>query len=134
MPATPPARPSDTYPIPEDVTDRLLYALAVDVAAAHWPHQDGTCTNPQCHGQQGPCAPLRNAYRAAAIARRPNPQRPAPPHPAHGHAHVPASLPVDPPSRSDAQPAAAQVPPIPPAAGPEQMTRPFAVFRRPPAA
>ncbi|MFI7543780.1 hypothetical protein [Actinoplanes sp. NPDC049599] len=135
MPAPPPVRPSDTCPIPDDITDRLLYALAVDVAAAHQPRPDGTCPNPQCHSRQGPCAPLRNAYRAADAARRhPGPDRPVPHHPARGHARVPAILPVESSSGFAAEPEAGQVPHVPPAAGPGQMPRPFAVFRRPPAA
>lgn len=64
MPA-PPARPSDTCTIPDDVTDRLLYALAADVAAAHQPGPHGTCPNPQCHR---PAGPLRTV--AQRLSRR----------------------------------------------------------------
>ncbi|GAA3913843.1 hypothetical protein Aau02nite_63340 [Amorphoplanes auranticolor] len=135
MPAPPPARPSDTYPMPDDVTDRLLYALAVDVATAHQPRPDGTCPNLQCHGRAGPCVPLLNAYRAADLARRPpGPPRPAPQHPARGHARVPASLPVNGFRELIAEPTAGPAPHAPAIAGPGQMARPFAVFRRPPAA
>ncbi|WP_431884142.1 hypothetical protein [Micromonospora gifhornensis] len=62
-------RPSDRTPVPDDVTDRLLWALAVDVAAAHQPGPDGVCTNLQCRGQQGPCWALRTAHRAHRHAR-----------------------------------------------------------------
>jgi hypothetical protein len=134
MPATPPARPSDACPIPDDVTDRLLYALAVDVAAAHQPRPDGTCPNLQCHDRAGPCAPLRHAYRAAAIARRHPGPRPAPQHPARGHARVPASQPMNALGEFVTEPAAVPVPHVAAAAGPGQTAQPFAVFRRPPAA
>ncbi|AEB42636.1 hypothetical protein VAB18032_07580 [Micromonospora maris AB-18-032] len=63
-------RPSDRTPVPDDVTDRLLWALAVDVAAAHQPGPDGLCTNLQCRGQHGPCWALRTAHRAHRHARR----------------------------------------------------------------
>jgi hypothetical protein len=69
-PDQPAPRPSDRTPPPDGVTDRLLWALAVDVAAAHQPGPDGSCTNPQCRGQRGTCWPLRTARRAAHLARR----------------------------------------------------------------
>jgi hypothetical protein len=86
-------RPSDRTPPPDDVTDRLLWALAVDVAAAHQPGPGGACTNLQCGGQQGPCWALRTAHRAEQRARRtptltaPTPRRAAT---ARGRAPVPA--------------------------------------------
>lgn len=64
------ARPSERATPPEDVTDRLLWALAVDVAAAHRPSPDGTCGNLQCRGQRGPCWALRTAHRAQQVVRR----------------------------------------------------------------
>ncbi|MCI4064045.1 hypothetical protein MRQ36_16150 [Micromonospora sp. R77] len=63
-------RPSERTAVPDDVTDRLLWALAVDVAAAHQLGPDGACTNLQCRGQQGPCWALRTARRAEQHARR----------------------------------------------------------------
>ncbi len=63
-------RPSTAHvPAPDDVTDRLLWIDAADVAAAHRPRPDGTCTNLQCQGQRAPCAAARAADRAAQLAR-----------------------------------------------------------------
>jgi hypothetical protein len=64
-----PARPSDRILPPDGVTDRLLWALAVDVAAAHRPGPDGACPNPQCRDQTGTCRALQTAQRAARAAR-----------------------------------------------------------------
>ncbi|MBQ1050827.1 hypothetical protein KBX50_20430 [Micromonospora sp. C51] len=65
---------SDRTAPPDDVTDRLLWTLAIDVAAAHRPGPDGTCTNLQCRGQQpGPCWARRTAQRAERHARRSRP-------------------------------------------------------------
>jgi hypothetical protein len=76
-PSTPAGRrPSDRTPPPDDVTDRLLWTLAVDVAAAHQPGPDGSCSNLQCRGQHGPCRALHTAYRAAQLARHPAPAPP----------------------------------------------------------
>ncbi|MEU2661436.1 hypothetical protein [Micromonospora sp. NPDC007220] len=90
-------RPSDRTAVPDDVTDRLLWALAVDVAAAHRPGSDGACTNLQCRGQHGPCWALRTARRAEQRARRATTLAPpsAPPSSrpvgvARGRASVPA--------------------------------------------
>ncbi|MEU7949759.1 hypothetical protein AB0B62_01095 [Micromonospora chalcea] len=88
-------RPSDRTALPVDVTDRLLWALAVDVAAAHHPGPDGACTNLQCRGQQGPCWALRTARRAEQRARRATVTLAPPPSPgpaaiARGRAPVPA--------------------------------------------
>ncbi|MEH0933731.1 hypothetical protein [Micromonospora psammae] len=63
-------RPSDRATAPDDVTDRLLWALAVDVAAAHPLGPDGSCRNLQCHGQRGPCRALHAAHRAQQLARQ----------------------------------------------------------------
>ena len=75
---TPPpvSRPSHSHTPPDDVVDPLLYALAVDVAAAHQPDADGTCPNLQCRGRQAPCWALWTAHRAALAARRQNPAGP----------------------------------------------------------
>jgi hypothetical protein len=131
MPAPAPARPSDTCTFPDDVTDRLLYALAVDVAAAHQPGTDGTCGNPQCLNQPGLCEPLRNAYRAATAARRqPVGEQPIPHGLARGRARV-----VPPPmpraSRVAAVLDAGRVTAVDRPAGPRPVARPFAVYRRP---
>ena len=131
MPAPVPPRPSDTCTFPDDVTDRLLYALAVDVAATHQPGPDGTCGNSQCRHQPGPCEPLRNAYRAATAARRqPARVQPTPHQPARGRARV-----VPPPmpraSRVAAALDAGGVTAVDRAAGPRPVARPFVVYRRP---
>ncbi|MGW0218500.1 hypothetical protein ACWDXH_29320 [Micromonospora chokoriensis] len=92
-------RPSDRTSVPDDVTDRLLWALAVDVAAAHQLGPDGACTNLQCRGQHGPCWALRTARRAEQHARRastnlappPAPPLPRPVGVARGRARVPAA-------------------------------------------
>ena len=65
--ATP--RPSDRIAAPDDVTDPLLWRLAVDVADAHQPGAAGRCGNPLCADQTGPCEALANAERAIAVAR-----------------------------------------------------------------
>ena len=130
MPAAP-VRPSDTCTIPHDVTDRLLYASAVDVAAAHQPGPDGTCGNPQCRHQPSPCEPLRNADRAAIAARRqPVREQPIPHQPARGRAHVvPPAMPRV--SRAAAALGAGRVIAVDRAAGPRPVARPFVVYRRP---
>jgi hypothetical protein len=134
MPAPAPLRPSDTCTFPDDVTDRLLYTLAVDVAAAHQPGPDGTCGNPQCRHQSCPCEPLRNAYRAATAARRqPVREHPIPHQPARGRARVaPPAMPRV--SRVAAALDARPVAPVDQAAGPRPVARPFVVYRRPLAA
>ena len=80
---------------PPEVTDPLLWALAVDVAAAHQPGPDGACTNLQCRGQHGACWALRTAHRAAQhprqVTRRP--PAPVPPPEAHPIATQPAANP-----------------------------------------
>ncbi|MDM4783697.1 MULTISPECIES: hypothetical protein [unclassified Micromonospora] len=57
--------------VPDDVTDPLLWRLALDVAAAHQPNEHGDCRNLQCAGQRGMCAAARHARRAMTLARRP---------------------------------------------------------------
>ncbi|MFI7022795.1 hypothetical protein ACIBMZ_08775 [Micromonospora sp. NPDC049900] len=77
--------------IPDDVTDPLLWRLALDVVAAHQPDSRGDCRNLQCVGQRGVCAAARNARRAMSLARasRPAPDRPTPAV-VRGRAPVPA--------------------------------------------
>ena len=89
-------RLSDRTFVPVDVTDRLLWALAVDIAAAHQLGSDGACRNLQCRGQQGPCWALRTARRAEQRARRAATTFASPPSPrlagaARGRAPVPAA-------------------------------------------
>ncbi|MGC4851909.1 hypothetical protein ACLQ24_00600 [Micromonospora sp. DT4] len=60
--------------IPGDVTDPLLWRLALDVTAAHQPDNHGNCRNLQCTGQRGICAAARTGRRAMNLAR---PARPA---------------------------------------------------------
>lgn len=55
--------------IPNDVTDPLLWRLALDVTAAHQPDNHGDCRNLQCAGQRGMCAAARTARRAMNFAR-----------------------------------------------------------------
>ena len=71
------AHPSTRTTPPADVTDPLLWALAMDVAAAHRPGPKGDCTNLQCRGQRGACRALRAAQRAVQLAR-PTPASPPP--------------------------------------------------------
>ncbi|MFY1587039.1 hypothetical protein ACN267_21325 [Micromonospora sp. WMMD734] len=134
-------RPSDRTAVPDDVTDRLLWALAVDVAAAHQPGPDGACTNLQCRGQQGPCWALRTARRAEQHARRaPATLAPAlpPPSPSprpvgvvRGRAAVPA-----PPRRFTGwfTPAHPPAPLTRPAPVPDAVPPESPVYRRPPVA
>ncbi|MBQ1022906.1 hypothetical protein [Micromonospora sp. C95] len=132
-------RPSERTAVPDDVTDRLLWALAVDVAAAHQLGPDGACTNLQCHGQDGPCWALRTARRAEQQARRaPTTLAPAPPPPsprpagvARGRAPVPA-----PPRRFPGwfTPARPPAPLVRPAPVPDTVPPESRVYRRPPVA
>lgn len=88
-------RPSHLAVVPDDVTDPLLWRLALDVASAHQP-ENGRCRNLQCADQPGPCATLAKARRAMALARATSPaaaEEPAPvaqPVVARGRATVPA--------------------------------------------
>ena len=61
---------------PRDVTDVLLWRLALDVAAAHQPDEHGNCRDLRCAGQRGTCQAARLARRAMSVAR--TPVRPAP--------------------------------------------------------
>ncbi|MER7420895.1 hypothetical protein ABT346_29650 [Micromonospora peucetia] len=54
---------------PDEVTDPLLWKLALDVADAHEPDGDGGCHNLLCAGQSWPCPPWNNAQRALRMAR-----------------------------------------------------------------
>jgi hypothetical protein len=136
-------RPSDRTPPPADVTDRLLWALAVDVAAAHQPGPDGSCANLQCRGQRGPCRAPNTARRAAQLLRRaatngptsapvaPQTPPPLPRRVARGRATVTAA-----PDRSTNWFGANAVPatPTPAASAPSALPATFAPFRRPPVA
>ncbi|MDO3705105.1 hypothetical protein Q3W71_25890 [Micromonospora sp. C28SCA-DRY-2] len=62
---------------PEEVTDPLLWKLALEVADAHEPDGDGGCRNLLCAGQSWPCAAWNNAQHALSVARADTP--PAPP-------------------------------------------------------
>ncbi|MEV6377655.1 hypothetical protein [Micromonospora musae] len=72
-------RPSDRAIVPSDVTDSLLWRLAVDVLTAHQPGPGDRCVNLQCADQAGPCAAARQAQRAMRAARGVQP--PHLPHP-----------------------------------------------------
>lgn len=54
---------------PEEVTDPLLWKLALEVADAHEPDGDGGCRNLLCAGQPWPCAAWNNAQHALSVAR-----------------------------------------------------------------
>ncbi|AEB45578.1 MULTISPECIES: hypothetical protein [Micromonospora] len=62
-------RPSHTYDRPEEVTDPLLWRLALDVAEAHAPAEDGGCAHLLCAGQDWPCGPWEQAQRALSLAQ-----------------------------------------------------------------
>ncbi|MEV1328431.1 hypothetical protein AB0J20_02500 [Micromonospora costi] len=75
--------------IPDDVTDPLLWRLALDVIAAHQPDNRGNCRNLQCAGQRGMCDAARTARRAMDLARSARPATtPATTRRAYGHAAV----------------------------------------------
>ncbi|MFB9238175.1 hypothetical protein ACFFWC_21905 [Plantactinospora siamensis] len=132
-------RPSDRTAVPDDVTDRLLWALAIDVAAAHQPGPGGACTNLQCRGQDGPCWALRTARLAeqqarsapAPLASPPPPPSPRPAGVARGRAAVPAPL-----RRFTGwfTPARAQTPLMRPAPVPDAVPPESRFYRRPPVA
>lgn len=72
-------RPSERALLPRDVTDPLLWRLAVDVATAHQLGPDDRCINLQCADQSGACVAARMAQRAMRLSRRPEPRpRPLP--------------------------------------------------------
>lgn len=54
---------------PEEVTDPLLWKLALEVADAHEPDDDGGCRNLLCAGQPWPCHAWNNAQHALSVAR-----------------------------------------------------------------
>ena len=56
---------------PADVTDILLWRLALDVAAAHQPDEHGNCRNLRCVGEHGICQVARLARQAMDTARAP---------------------------------------------------------------
>ncbi|WP_194820934.1 hypothetical protein [Micromonospora sp. S-DT3-3-22] len=63
-------RPSHRALVPSDVTDRLLWRLAVDVLTAHQPGPDNRCVNLRCADQgTGPCLAARQAQHAMRAAR-----------------------------------------------------------------
>jgi hypothetical protein len=62
-------RPSRTAERPHDVTDPLLWQLAVDVLSAHEADDDGQCRNLQCAGQPWPCAARTGAEHSLRLAR-----------------------------------------------------------------
>ncbi|WP_433229878.1 hypothetical protein ACQP2H_30250 [Micromonospora sp. CA-248260] len=73
------SRPSRRALVPDDVTDRLLWRLAVDVLTAHQPGPDNRCVNLRCADQgTGPCVAARQAQHAMRTARAaPSPPLPA---------------------------------------------------------
>ncbi|MEV4122997.1 hypothetical protein [Micromonospora sp. NPDC049645] len=62
-------RPSRTAERPHDVTDPLLWQLAVDVLGAHEPDGEGQCRNLQCAGQGWPCNARTSAEQSLRLAR-----------------------------------------------------------------
>ncbi|MBQ0902297.1 hypothetical protein [Micromonospora sp. U21] len=62
-------RPSRREQRPGDVTDPLLWQLAIDVLSAHEPDEDGTCRNLLCAGQPWPCAARSSAEQSLRLAR-----------------------------------------------------------------
>ncbi|MEU6024289.1 hypothetical protein [Micromonospora sp. NPDC047134] len=69
-------RPSHTHERPEQVTDPLLWRLALDVADAHAPAEDGGCEHLLCAGQEWPCRPWEQAQRALKLAQGGSTQTP----------------------------------------------------------
>ncbi|MEU1587740.1 hypothetical protein [Micromonospora sp. NPDC005710] len=62
-------RPSRTTERPHDVTDPLLWQLAIDVLSAHEPDDEGHCQNLQCAGQSWPCTARTGAEHSLRLAR-----------------------------------------------------------------
>ncbi|MEH1169054.1 hypothetical protein V6V47_27100 [Micromonospora sp. CPCC 205539] len=54
---------------PDDVTDPLLWQLAVDVLGAHEPDDEGRCRNLQCADEPWPCAARTSAEQSLRLAR-----------------------------------------------------------------
>jgi hypothetical protein len=63
-------RPSADAPVPNDVTDVMLWRLAFDVAVEHRRGPDGNCTTWRCVDQRGPCDAAIGAQQALHAARR----------------------------------------------------------------
>ncbi|MDG4797519.1 hypothetical protein [Micromonospora sp. WMMD1082] len=86
-------RHSHTADRPAEVTDPLLWRLALDVADAHAPAEDGGCAHLLCAGQPWPCDPWQQAQRALSLAQggSDEPQQPASPQ--QGDWRTPAALP-----------------------------------------
>lgn len=63
-------RTAHDRPVPEDVTDIMLWRLATEVTAQHQPDpvHPGRCTNLRCTGESYPCLPARDAARALRAA------------------------------------------------------------------
>ncbi|MFG3712908.1 hypothetical protein [Micromonospora sp. NPDC047730] len=64
---------------PDEVTDPLLWKLALDVADAHEPDGDGGCRNLLCAGQAWPCPAWNNAQHALRVARADSATQPSSP-------------------------------------------------------
>ncbi|GGM64023.1 hypothetical protein GCM10011608_56680 [Micromonospora sonchi] len=62
-------RPSHVTDRPDEVSDPLLWRLALDVADAHAPNGDGGCVHLICAGQEWPCEPWQQAQRALSLAQ-----------------------------------------------------------------
>ncbi|MEV6370645.1 hypothetical protein FXF53_26295 [Micromonospora sp. WP24] len=54
---------------PDEVTDPLLWKLALEVADAHEPDGEGGCRNLLCAGEPWPCTAWNNAQRALSAAQ-----------------------------------------------------------------
>ncbi|WJK33144.1 hypothetical protein [Solwaraspora sp. WMMA2065] len=65
------SRPSHRARVPGDVTDPLLWRLAVDVLTAHQPGPDGRCLMRCPDHTDGLCPAARQARRAMRVARAP---------------------------------------------------------------
>ncbi|MFC5925130.1 hypothetical protein [Micromonospora vulcania] len=65
-------RPSRHAERPDDVTDPLLWQLAIDVLTAHEPGDEGYCHNLQCADQPWPCAARSGAEQSLRLARATN--------------------------------------------------------------
>ncbi|MFC7549142.1 hypothetical protein [Plantactinospora sp. GCM10030261] len=69
MPEASSDRPSRNAERPDDVTDPMLWSLALGVADAHAPGEDGRCVQLHCGDQSWPCAAWNSAQQALAQAR-----------------------------------------------------------------
>lgn len=93
-------RPSADAPVPDDVTDVMLWRLAFDVAVEHQRDRNGDCTSLRCTGQRGLCEPAVHAQHALQVARRP--ANPAPPRPDPTPPIVAGHTPITNPHRTPA--------------------------------